>query len=463
MRDVIRPYQAAAVDSLRVHVRGGRRKCVLVAPCGAGKTRMGCVVAGGAVLRGRRVVWIAHRRELAEQASAALKAAVFPSVIVVTVQALLARGEAPEADLVIWDEVHHGVSETWSTVLQAYQSAIIIGLTATPERADGRGLAPSFEALVVAAQISQLVEQGYLVPCEVVRPRRALRAGQIAQTPAEAYAAHAQGSRCIVFAPHVKAATEFATQFPDGSARIVHAGSSDRAETMARYRAGAVSVLVNVGIATEGVDVPETETVIVARGCGSVGLWIQMAGRAMRPSPGKSRALIIDLRGVSYELGRPDADREYSLEGQGISGGSATIAKTRLCVVCQSILDDGAERCLICGTACGLEMPKVVGEPLVAWNEVYRGDGVEVRVARLAKFLRAMLAQGRTGRSLYSAQYKYAAVYGGEKPPREVWDAAMTEATRYCLNAKRCARGSAGCYELLLRSGLPVLLHRALS
>lgn len=333
----LRGYQETAVAS--VLARWGKARAVLLcAPMGSGKTVMGAeaVRRSGA----KRVLWIAHRRELVEQAAEKLRAitgsavgVIGPgpnanegaSIQVATVQTLLARGTRPPADLLVFDEAHHYISEDWKTLVGAYPGAKRLGLTATPERSDGRPLGDIFDDLVVAASYSQLVSDGHLVPCRVFRPSR--RQGRaLAEDPVDAYERLAPGSRAFVFVQSVEAAHQLAAKF---CIRRIPAATieaktprEEREQHLAEFAEGKLSVLTNVYALTEGVDVPAATTCILARGCEHVSPYLQMCGRVLRPHPGKTEAVLIDLVGASLKHGVPVEDRQYSLRGKGISRGA---------------------------------------------------------------------------------------------------------------------------------------------
>lgn len=431
---ILRSYQVRARDKARAEYARGSRAICYVAPTGAGKTVILADTIASHVKHhtAARVNVYAHRRELLSQAATTFRAYGLEvgiggegrnlPVQVLSTQGVLAKGEVEKCTMAIFDEAHHYAADTWGDVARVHKEhgAIIVGATATPERGDGRPLNHMFDSLVVVAQISELVREGHLVPCEIIRPTRALKAGQIAQTPRDAVERYAKGRRVVVFAPHVKAAKEYA----DGWAEVVHGGmpTDDRDAALGRFRAGRSS-LVNVNVLTEGWDDPGCDCVVLARGMGSTGMYIQSCGRSMRPSPGKRNALIIDLRGVSYVLGRPDEDRQYSLDGVAISRGACAIAEERLCKMCQSVLGD-AETCPQCGTFNGLETPKAMGLELEAWKVAMRQEDDGKKVERLTRWIKVLMASGKRGRSLFSAQYKYAGVYG-VKPDQVTWNAAM--------------------------------------
>jgi superfamily II DNA or RNA helicase len=382
---ILREYQTRALDALRAQFQAGKRAVVLVSPTGSGKTCMGAAMALGHLTRpGRRVAWIVHRQELLDQGAAALRAiglevgcrgegAAAP-VQVATIQQLLARREAPEATLVIPDEAHHmAKGGLWAELLRSYlgAGARVVGPTATPARADDAAL-EGFDGIVVAAQIGELQRLGHLVALRIKRPGHLLRPDKIAQRPVDAYLELARGRSTVVFAPHIKAAEEYASDFRGlGIAAEVVTGKTPkpcREATLARFAAGELTVLVNVAVLTEGWDAPIASCIILARGCGSQALLIQMTGRGLRPSPGKTDCLLLDLRGVTHVMGRPDEDRVYSLEGTGIAL-AKPIAGPRLCRVCQLPLGDLLV-CPECSAEHEMVTPKASGEKLVDYEAV---------------------------------------------------------------------------------------------
>lgn len=309
-----------------------------------------------------RVVWLAHRTELIDQAVETLgrfgiRSGVFAAqrmeqlderVIVASWQTMLARGETLPADLLITDECHHAKSTEWQTVIDRYAHARRLGLTATPQRGDGRALGDVFEKLVVAAQYSELIRAGHLVPCYIYRPDQDISPA-IARHPLVAYQAHAAGKQAIVFARSVEIAKEYAREFNEAGiiADALDANTANRADIIGRFKSGATRVLVNVFVLTEGFDHPACEVCIIARGCSYTGTFLQMVGRVLRPAPGKTAAILIDLAGVSHSHGVPTEDRTYSLDGkQAISStGSLTV-----CPQCGlTYAASGARQCPGCG------------------------------------------------------------------------------------------------------------------
>lgn len=425
----LRPYQVAALERIRAAAAQGSRAVLAVSPTGSGKTSIASELVRRAVERGKRACWLAHRSELVDQAYDRLRQfGLQPGVIsasstrapnpyarvqVASVQTLLARGLRPAADVLIWDEAHHAPSDLWSGIAQDYSSSILVGWTATPERSDGRGLGNVYTRIVIAARVRELVELGHLVSCDIRRPPSRLRPGTIAQRPVDAYRSEAAGRRAIVFSPSVAAAEAHASEFRDAGidAAVVEGNTppAERAQTLARFRSGALRVLVNVYVLTEGFDAPETDCVILARGCGTAGTYLQMVGRGLRPAAGKRDCILIDLHGVSWVHGHPEDDRQYSLEGRGIRGAEEMpVDDQASCRVCGAPIRSG-EACAECGTEPKeIEPPSVANVGLVRYASK-RAESEDERVNTAARWIAAGQAKGYKP-GWWKAKYK--AVYG---------------------------------------------------
>ncbi len=442
----LRDYQHRAVDMVRDAMRDGGRRVVLVLPTGAGKTRTGSAIVERAVLRKRSVVWLAHRTELVEQTAKTLHEFGLPVGVVAassawpvdssapvqccSVQTLLAREHRPAADLLIWDECHH-VSESapaWAAVLAAYPNVPTIGLTATPERGDGSGLAPLFDRLVVGVTVRELTAHGHLVPCEVVRPARLLKPGQLAQEPLAAYLEHSPGQQGFVFAKSVEEATRYAAEFTAAGIRAVciHAGTppTERAVALELFKQGVIRLLCNVYIFTEGTDLPMAQVCILARGASTAGIYLQMCGRVLRPHRSKKSATLIDLRGVSHVHLMPEDERLFSLNGRGIT--SSEVAK---CKVCSQALGPTGYPCA-CGYApeAGEERggaDEVTSDALVKFARMI-AMGPDQRFETLVRWLRAADTKGHKRGAV---RHKWRAVYGSE-PDAAAWARACVEADR---------------------------------
>lgn len=323
----LRPHQERAVAEVRDAMRTSRR-VLLVVPTGGGKTATASVLIHSAHARGRRSLFLVHRREIVRDTHRRLVAAGVPCglvmageptvdapVQVASVQTIAAREAYPAADLVVWDEAHHVAAETYGAIREQYPAAYHLGLTATPERSDGAPLGDAFERLVVGATVSELTAAGYLAPVDVVAPGRRLQ-GALSMDPVEAVTVYGSGPT-VVFAESVRESKRITGDLVLRGLRAAHIDGTtparQRDATLAGYAAGRLDVLCNVAVLTEGWDAPRTAVCVLARGCGSVGTYLQMVGRALRVAEGKRRARIVDLAGVVHEHGMPDEDRRWSL------------------------------------------------------------------------------------------------------------------------------------------------------
>lgn len=385
----LRDYQVSAVAEVEAHWPASRAVC-LVAPTGSGKTRMGSELAVRHHIANpdNRVLWLTHRVELIDQSRDALEERGLDvgvlagrraenteaDTIVAGWQTLVSRSTVrPAATLVIVDEAHHAAAEEWRQVLEAYPDALILGLTATPQRKDGRPLSPPFEQLVVAAQYSDLIRAGHLVPCRLYRPAEAL-GSDLAKEPVAAYLERCAGKQAVVFARSIEEAERIALAFDDAghAAQCISADTAALARSAAidAFKSGELRVLTCVFTLTEGFDHPATEVCILARGCGHTGTYMQMVGRVLRPAPGKQEAIVIDLPGLSWVHGTPTEDRRYTLDGRPISSSGAL----RVCPECGYTWEpNGSAQC----PSCGFE-PEAVEQPRpriydLALEEVFAG------------------------------------------------------------------------------------------
>jgi len=291
----------------------GKSKVVLVSPTGSGKTTMAAEVSRRARERGHGVLCISHREEIISQLR------LLGSVM--TIQTWLNRRDLVDLigkiGLLILDECHHYASDEWKSIFHYAAGLRILGLTATPQRSDNKPLGNYFDDMVVAAQPSELLRLGFLCNINIIRPNRCI-APNIAMHPVKAYLENPMRGPTICYVRFQEQAEELSTQFNTAgiSSRAITAKTpkDSRKSWVESYRNGETKVLVNVFTLTEGLDVPETDTIILARGCSFAGSYLQMVGRALRQSAGKASSLLIDLTGVSHVHGHPFDDRIFSLE-----------------------------------------------------------------------------------------------------------------------------------------------------
>lgn len=350
----LRSYQEEALAAVAMAEAEGIRRQLMVLPTGAGKTIVFASLAGR---RGDRTLVLAHRDELIGQAVDKMRL-VWPDadigivkaernecwaqdVVVASVQSLSPQRIARLGafGLVIVDEAHHATARTYARILDGLgcgpdanqRSAggpLLLGVTATPDRADGKGLNESFEKIVYAKDILWMIRAGYLADIRAVEVQLAdlhladitVRQGDYAEgelgqamTKAnaprhilKAWREHASDRRTLIFMPTVANAQEVAAEFVAGGIRAAAVAGSDpleeRRRKMAAFSSGALQVLVNCQVATEGFDCPAISCVVMGRPTKSRGLFTQMVGRGTRPYPGKDDLLVLDVVGDASSL-----------------------------------------------------------------------------------------------------------------------------------------------------------------
>lgn len=388
----LRPYQQRAVRTSIGHLRSGRSS-VLVSPTGSGKTVMGVAIVADFAnpTEGRRVLWLAHREELIQQARDRLIAdlgdpigiisgrrteSADAAIVVASIDSLRRR-EVERFDLVVVDEAHRTPAASYRKVLASLEGVPVLGLTATPWRLDRRGLKDLYGEMVVAAQPSMLFEQGHQIrprvygpsaePAEAIVAGLKTQAGDFATRAAsdrmieisgDVVATHreyATGLRTIVFAVDRRHGRELTARF--SAAGVVteyldgDTPAADREGIVRRLRAGETTVVVNVDVLTEGVDIPEVQCVSIARPTKSLTRYLQYCGRAMRPFEGQA-AIILDHAGNAYRLNVPYVDRKWTLQDQPKGeGGVAPLA--RKCHECGQLIEAHLVVCSACSAEIG--------------------------------------------------------------------------------------------------------------
>ena len=334
----LRPYQEASKTRIfQEWDEKGHRKTLLVLPTGTGKTIVFASVAEECVRRGSRVLILAHRGELLDQASdkiyrtTGLRTALEKAeesclgswyrVTVGSVQSLmreqrLSRFPQDYFGTIIIDEAHHCLSDSYQRVLDHFDAANVLGVTATPDRGDMRNLGQYFESLAYAYTLPQAIRDGYLCPiqAQTIPLQLALtgvgvqsgdfKAGDLgtALDPylvqiAEEMKTYCGGRKTVVFLPLVKTSQKFRDILNARGFRAaeVNGKSQDRAEILRDFDAGKYDVLCNSMLLTEGWDCPSVDCIVVLRPTKIRSLYSQMVGRGTRLSPGKDHLLLLDF------------------------------------------------------------------------------------------------------------------------------------------------------------------------
>ncbi len=403
----LRPYQLQLVDEARQALRSTKR-LLIQAACGAGKTCIASYIIESAASKKLPIMFIVHRNELLLQASRTMKnfgiehgfiaAHYTPKkycnvqiAMIDTLRNRLDKVTVPK--LLIIDEAHHAISPTWKKIIQYYcdKGTVIIGLSATPQRLDGRPLNDMFDQMVCGPDIKSLINAGslsrykYYAPPSVVdmegvkkkfgdydQKEQSLRVDKphVFGDAIEHYKKILHGKRAIAFQINIQASKNFAAQCIAQGIPCLHVdgemSSVDRAKSIKSFEDGHTWILSNVGLFGEGFDVSACDGVILLRKTASLSLYLQMCGRMMRPYESKDIGIILDhMNNISLH-GLPDADREWSLEGQKSKDKKKLqeVVAIRQCPKCYHVFESG-RMCPQCGHDLGAqyhEIEKIDGE-----------------------------------------------------------------------------------------------------
>lgn len=412
----LRKYQTSAEHQARLALARGLKRIVLYLPTGGGKTLTATSIIIKAVAKGRKVVFLANRKQLVNQTSAVLHRYGIPhgilqaenttriheQVLVASIDTVHVRGLPDDVGLLIIDEAH-GVagSEKYRKLLVTYNNVPAVGLTATPfavgmaKHYDELGGA-LFQELVVGATIKDLIDGGYLVDVDIYAPSEPDLKGvksakgldgllDYNQSELEDAAdkpeligdivGHwfklARGRQTVCFATSIPHSKHIVEQFQ--AAGVVaehidyHADDEERAAILGRFARHEIMVLSNVALLAEGWDCPDTEVMILARPTRSLIRFIQMVGRVLRPADGKTKALLLDHSGSTARLGHPCDDLPLELD-DGKPKASSTEKKERAeslpkaCPFCKFIRPAGVHLCPSCGKAPERQSDVVVGD-----------------------------------------------------------------------------------------------------
>lgn len=349
MGQELRPYQQQARDRIHAEWENGHTRTLLVLPTGTGKTIVFASVAADQVRAGDRVLILAHRGELLEQAadklqrSTGLVSAVEKAestcldswfrVVVGSVQTLqrTARLERFPQDYfgtIIIDEAHHAITDGYRRILDYFSGAKVLGVTATPDRGDMRNLGEVFDSLAFEYKLTDAIKEGYLckimaqtIPLQLDITSVTMSGGDYAVgdlgTALDPYLeqiAAEMANRCkerktVVFLPLIKTSQKFRDLLNTHGFRAaeVNGQSDDRRQVLADFDAGKYNVLCNSMLLTEGWDCPSVDCVVVLRPTKVRSLYSQMVGRGTRLSPGKTDLLLLDFLWMTdkHELCRP--------------------------------------------------------------------------------------------------------------------------------------------------------------
>ncbi|MBJ6746417.1 DEAD/DEAH box helicase [Streptococcus sp. 121] len=345
----LRPYQEEARSAVQAEWEKGRKRTLLVLPTGCGKTIVFSKIIEDRVKKGERVLILAHRSELLDQASdkllnatgigTALEKAESTSigswyrVVVGSVQTMqrekrLSQFPKDHFDTIVIDEAHHAISDGYQRVLGHFDEANVLGVTATPDRGDMKNLGSYFDSLAYEYSIVDAIKSGYLSKITAVTIPLTLDLSSVSQQAGDFKASEigtaldpyleqiademvkqCTNRKTVVFLPLVKTSQKFRDILNQKGfkAAEVNGTSEDRAEILEDFDKDRYNVLCNSMLLTEGWDCPTVDCVVVLRPTKVRSLYSQMVGRGTRLAPGKENLLLLDFlwHTERHELCRP--------------------------------------------------------------------------------------------------------------------------------------------------------------
>jgi len=355
-------FQSETIQECRTAVAAGYRSILIVAPTGAGKTVIGADIIRAADEKEKQAMFMAHRRELVRQTAVKLfdfgvahgiimageRMDHWRGVQIASIDTLRARYMNPKKQyqlplprlaILMVDEAHRSMSPTYRKLIEHYKAegAIIIGLTATPIRGDGKGLGVLYNYMVQTPGVQELIDMGFLVPPRYYAPsipdltgvhirKGDYVEGELQQVMdkrepigdiVENWQRVCPDRQTIVFAAGVRHSIHIAEKFKQVGVAAEHVDGStatgERDAMLARLRSGETQLVSNCMVLTEGFDCPPLSAAVLARPTKNIGLYIQMGGRVLRAYTGKEDAIILDHSGNLYEHGFLEDDHGWYL------------------------------------------------------------------------------------------------------------------------------------------------------
>ena len=359
----LRDYQKRTVEAIRKNAAEGSRRILVVMPTGAGKTHTMAELVSGALSKGNKVLALMHRRGLVDQMQERFAECQIDSGIIMAgidsdlqhdcqiaslwtyVRRLrLAEREYNrffiDAPCLLIDEAHHILNKTYQKVMSDYPDAFVIGFTATPTLSTGAGLGEYFDSMVNVVSMDELISGGWLVPGEYYGPTEPdltklkivqgdyekkgldekVNKPQIIGDVVDNWSELAGDKQTMVFAVNRKHARAICREYQARGVNAeyldAHSDDDGRSDVLRRFNNGDTQVICQVGLYTEGTDLPAIQCLVIARPTRSLGLHRQILGRGARPYPGKDRFVVLDHGGNVRRLGYYEDEMAWTLEGR---------------------------------------------------------------------------------------------------------------------------------------------------
>ena len=374
----LRQYQQDIVKRLRQAYREGYKAPCVVLPCRSGKSCIAADISRRSTAKGNRVLFIVHRKEICEQITDIFTAwgVDMTRCDVMMVQTASKRLDTmPDYNFIITDENHHAPCSTYTKIYEHYPNALRLGLTATPERLDGKGLIDTNDLIVEGVSVQWLLDHKYLSPYEFYAPavlvdaeRLHTKRGDYDQNDVieqldkphiygevvAKYKQFANGKKAIAFCSSIQHSLTVRDSFRAVGIPAEHVDGktpkAEREQIMADFRSGKIKILCNYEIVSEGVDVPDCECCILLRPTQSLTLYVQSSMRCLNYLPGKT-AIILDMVGNFERHGLPNTPHEWSLTGheKKTRTKAAPEVRARQCNNCFKVYEGTSRICPYCG------------------------------------------------------------------------------------------------------------------
>lgn len=424
----LRDYQQEIIDQVRSSMKTGCKSILIQSPTGSGKTALTAFMMKTASAKHNDSWFIVHRRELINQSvqtfsNAGVEHGVIASgfnydeskgINVCSIGTLARRyDKVRPPKLIIWDECHHIAAGTWEKIYKYFDKSFHIGLSATPQRLDGRGLGDFFHKMIEGPSVDWLIDQGFLSKYRMYAPStistdhirtqmgdykksdaiEAVDKPSITGNAINEYTKLAYGKRAVVFCISIEHSKHVVEEFNNAGITARHIDGTtptkQRDELINDFRQGKIKVLSNVDLFGEGFDLPAMEVAILLRPTKSLGLYLQQVGRVLRPSPGKDEAIILDHVGNVMRHGLPETKRDWSLtsEKRTRKSDNDNGPPIRLCPICFAAQLAALKACKFCNHVFELEERKI---------EEIEGNLVEIDKTKMKRKLRKEQAMAST-------------------------------------------------------------------
>lgn len=372
----LRPYQEDLVYNARKAISGGKHAVCCVLGCGGGKSIIQGTIAAMAAKRKNNVLFLVHRKELCQQITDTFAdcGVDFDHCQIMMVQTACRRlSKLLKPNLIIVDECHHILSNSYIKILQHFPTAPVLGFTATPQRMNEGGLGAVFNEIIESVSTKWLIENHYLAPYKYYGVQLAdasklhtkhgdydkaevealMNQSAIFGSAVENWLKFAKDKKTIVYCSSIETSKNTVKAFQDVGIAAAHLdGTTPKTERLAvvkKFRSGEITLLSNVDLFGEGFDVPDCEAIVLLRPTKSLTLHVQQSMRSMRydhNNPDKV-AIILDHVGNYTRHGLPDDEREWTLAAKAKKKQNKIMVKQ--CPVCFAVMPSNAKVCRFCG------------------------------------------------------------------------------------------------------------------